>query len=693
MKKTNPTKKKTKEDLLLQINLLFTKQMEGALTAFFDSLKGISFVFEQNEKNDYKQSLNYESIKGFVSNQERIRSLFFSSLDSAFKYFKQKEYNFFINENLSISNYQKIDEIPQDNHEVEIIMMLIDKAEKNSEKCMHILTNIFSEIASDKVLNTNQVPLSPFVVINSLVSSMENLDLSTGIRMIVYNSFDVTVMDKLNAIYLEIVKHVSKTAEALSVIAHEHKSQQLKDKNYTAITRIFSKFHLLKKTNPTKKNVALKTILHVINILQANVINKQKKDANYLISSNEIKTLLIQGIQKLENKAPQKSIAQLDSDTISLVAMLFKYIKKDNSIAYPLKSILLNLELPLMKVALQDKEVFINKTHSFRVLINKMSFVPEGFSDELNDNHKYILKLNEILSVILIQKSYNIQLYDNLLSELDQFILKMKKRFNLIQKRLKEKAVGLEKIAQVKDRVAEILENKMHDVYMPVYIRDLLINTWKNVLVLEFLRHPESSKACQSKVEFVELVLKYSQVNKNETITFEEIEKLVKVFSDGLSLVAFNAKDLSDKNIELMAFLAKTQGHKDKAAKVKKFKLNKNYHNLVLYLKPEKKEIHKEKTSIHDYFLKKAAALKVGDWLEFLPKDAKKIRAKISWISPITGRYLLVNSDGIRLSDKSPEEIAEAFRDKKCNQLQTKPLFDRALLEIAKEMQKTLKGH
>lgn len=68
----------------------------------------------------------------------------------------------------------------------------------------------------------------------------------------------------------------------------------------------------------------------------------------------------------------------------------------------------------------------------------------------------------------------------------------MNKRFNLIQKRLKEKAVGLEKILQIKQKVAKTLHNKMHDKYMPVFIRDLLLTTWNNVLVLEFLRQNNS---------------------------------------------------------------------------------------------------------------------------------------------------------------------------------------------------------
>jgi hypothetical protein len=327
--------------------------------------------------------------------------------------------------------------------------------------------------------------------------------------------------------------------------------------------------------------------------------------------------------------------------------------------------------------------------------MNQMSYVPNGFNDNLDSSNKYLIKLKEIVAVILVQSTYNSSLYQNLLTELNEFSEKSKKKFNLIQKRIKEKAVGLEKITKVKTHVLSLLEQMMHDRYMPLYVRDLLLKTWKNVLVIEFLRHSEDSETCQLKVKFVERLLDCSRPNKDKVINLNDIKKIVLQYSEGLDLVAFNSKDLIDKNNELLSFLLQVHGleQEEELEKVDNMVFERQHNEVIMYLKNDENisnDMHDVRHVI-DQYAEKSKSLKVGDWLEFTNDTAKGYRAKISWISPMTGKYLLVNSNGLRLADKSPNEIADSLRNKTCHELKTIPLIDRALLHIAKEMNEKLK--
>ena len=56
--------------------------------------------------------------------------------------------------------------------------------------------------------------------------------------------------------------------------------------------------------------------------------------------------------------------------------------------------------------------------------------------------------------------------------------------------------------------------------------------------------------------------------------------------------------------------------------------------------------------------LARTRALDVGDWLHLVAGDGKSEPAKVSWISPISSRLLLVNRRGIRVLVASPEELA-----------------------------------
>src|SRR5690606_13159639 len=50
--------------------------------------------------------------------------------------------------------------------------------------------------------------------------------------------------------------------------------------------------------------------------------------------------------------------------------------------------------------------------------------------------------------------------------------------------------------------------------------------------------------------------------------------------------------------------------------------------------------------------------LQVGDWIQLAAADGHFAPAKVSWISPISSRLLLVNRRGIRVLVASVEELA-----------------------------------
>ncbi|MBL4773727.1 MAG: DUF1631 family protein, partial [Alcanivoracaceae bacterium] len=532
----NKTKRESTKDVLSHIHNDFKKSIIFSMTAFFDSLKGILFVFEQNSNTDYKNSINYTAIKSLISQQQYIENKFFASIASAFKYFNQGNYDFFINENIYIRSYQSTITKTHENDEMTIIMKLINTTEHANEKCLHALANIFSGLVLDKTLSINQVPISPFVIVNSLVNSVKNLDLNTGIRMIIYNAFDVNLLAKVGAIYKEIVNNPEYSNEGFNINDRFSKKQDLLDSKYIVINRLFNQFHKLKDHKNNEISISKGLIIQTLNIIQEKLIIKNQGRSEYLSEFCDIKQLLSNELVKLDKNVADMSFSHRDNDIINLVAMLFQYVAKDKGISVTLRRIIMSLHVSILKIALQDINIFKTKTNPVRQLMDKMSHVPAGFSDELNDSNKYVIKLNEIRTIMLLQTSYDIAIYKNLFDNLDQFVRKMKKRFDLIQKRVKEKAVGLEKIAFIKKSIAEILDHKMHDKYMPIFIRDLLLSTWTNVLVLEYLRHPADSRACQSKLEFVDLLLKYSRPKNDNSIGINEINDISHHFSDGLDL-------------------------------------------------------------------------------------------------------------------------------------------------------------
>jgi hypothetical protein len=79
-------------------------------------------------------------------------------------------------------------------------------------------------------------------------------------------------------------------------------------------------------------------------------------------------------------------------------------------------------------------------------------------------------------------------------------------------------------------------------------------------------------------------------------------------------------------------------------------------------------------------------ALKSGCWFEFCNDDGSRERAKLSWISPISGRYLFVNRRGLKVADKAAAQLAAEIESGHAVLLEEVPLFDRALDAIVERL-------
>ena len=80
-----------------------------------------------------------------------------------------------------------------------------------------------------------------------------------------------------------------------------------------------------------------------------------------------------------------------------------------------------------------------------------------------------------------------------------------------------------------------------------------------------------------------------------------------------------------------------------------------------------------------------AQQLAVGTWLEFLDSDGQPTRAKLSWVSPITGTLLFTDREGLKAGNYSVDEIAHMLRGARARVLNTSPLMDRAVSTVLQE--------
>ena len=78
--------------------------------------------------------------------------------------------------------------------------------------------------------------------------------------------------------------------------------------------------------------------------------------------------------------------------------------------------------------------------------------------------------------------------------------------------------------------------------------------------------------------------------------------------------------------------------------------------------------------------------LRVGQGLRLIDGDGHETAARIAWVSPLTGRFLVVNRRGMRRMVASPEELAALVAAGRVVVRSTDAPFDEAMRQVWQQL-------
>ncbi len=741
-------------NLLPTLLSTFAKDLKPKLITFFESLDDILFDLAEKAESNQKQTLYFESMRNIRKSRSQMLKEFFVAIQTCFKKFKKNELNYFSTDKTYNSETKALSLSLIDEKELDESLAttnLINKSEMAFHRNLFALEKRFSLLASGTELKASQIPMGPYVIVNAFNQCLKPIEMDITVKLILYKLFERNVMGQLNPIYSNINKflanegiiseikyqfgnnnsaQVSQTqdlpqqsSEQSSIQPPDNQIQNMPenpqnnvDENYNTISQYFTHNNSTTNENSVTNhaprngsqaaNVDMSSLMNALSILQSDVFRENlahPSSHSVVESPTEIKDRLIKQLHELDSNSIDKKVNKHDEDTIDLVGMLFQFIVDDRNLPETMQVLLAKLQIPYLKIALQDRNLFADKSHPARLMLDKLSLACVGWTKESDRNNALLNKTEEITKLILDMDEYQEETFTETYEDFSRFTAKLKKKSDVLQKRTKEKTKGLEKINNAKEEVAQLLVDKMTNQKMPILIRDILLGEWSNVLVLLFLRHENNSKEYTKKLNFVDEIIAVSQVNPDTVVNKKNIKKIADLYESGIKLVAYNPKEVIDKTHKLVECLYEvhdlnSKNSDDGAAEdveyissdeiLKISEIRKQEHEITEFIQEiiEPSELQKIHEDIQDKYFQIVEKLKSGNWLEFKREESDSVRAKLSWISPITGKYLFVNSRGLKVTDKTKLGLAAGLREKSITVLQQVALFDRALSAIATQL-------
>jgi hypothetical protein len=83
-----------------------------------------------------------------------------------------------------------------------------------------------------------------------------------------------------------------------------------------------------------------------------------------------------------------------------------------------------------------------------------------------------------------------------------------------------------------------------------------------------------------------------------------------------------------------------------------------------------------------DQYQELVETLSRGMWLEFAEESGILVFAKLSWVSPLRGKYLFTHRNGTKAFSLTRDELSQRFRDDTARPMETEPLLDRAFSDV-----------
>ncbi|PHS71833.1 MAG: thymidine phosphorylase [Cycloclasticus sp.] len=400
---------------------------------------------------------------------------------------------------------------------------------------------------------------------------------------------------------------------------------------------------------------------------------------------------------KIQVDGHRQPYTEQDEVLIDVIAMFFDLILKDKHLPDAVRAMIAQLQIPILKVVMIDKEFFAKKAHPARKFLNSLSHAGLGVSEKnMRIKHAVFEKMEEVVERVLIDFDDDVEIFAELHEEFEVFMSQQQHQIELIEERSRKESKSAEQLELTKRQASYEVALRLQGKSLPEFIRLFLDDAWKDVLVLALLRRERAPEEMHQCVSVLERLIKSTTPFTNDEERMDVIIDLTDLrdeIKEGLESISYDyhesapfLKELESwHNHNLGIDAGEKVGHADDVALVN---IDANIcaatleEDLLKELEGELSQMPDDKYSVM------ANKMKMGDWVEYTNMEGLVVRAKLTWKSSVTSQCLFVNDRGVKALDINIARLADDFRENKMGLVgqEKAPLVERILFGMKRLM-------
>ncbi|MBT8126631.1 MAG: DUF1631 domain-containing protein [Gammaproteobacteria bacterium] len=411
------------------------------------------------------------------------------------------------------------------------------------------------------------------------------------------------------------------------------------------------------------------------------------------VDTEQIKRAIIADLGRSHGGAVTKTVHALDQRCIDFVGLIFQAIAEDDSISMVITNLLMLLQIPIIKIAMSDQQLFSDNGHPARQALNLITKAGRGITDETD---KVYLQLKSIVHTILHEHEVNRASFEKAVDEL-QLLISQENKIAAEKERAEQQEI-------IKQHARDVVLSEMRRVtkhkIVPKSTRPLLLKHWPTLMFNHYIHHGIESSSWLSSLELFNILMESLQpiTKKPQWQKLKDNhESLVKMVSDELHKTRQNRNEIDAQIAALKQTLKKmleayqheldaetpseaatqiattAQDTTEEHGKAEEGEVDTSEHDDKAARIEEQVRIAREKIS------RLPTDLHPGAWFEVFNGEDKPIRRlKLSVILTEVAKLVFVDRQGRKVIEKDADEFLTEL-----NSGQSKLIADHSTFEHA----------
>lgn len=730
------------------------EELHQLLADVFDKADDTFFEYAEKSGSEQDKDAYIETMRQLRLNRKEIERSFYQKLNVLFKKLPHSNDDGGVALE-AISSLEGLSLVADDDLEMNVALEgMVSKAKsKFAERIYQINTRMEAVLVHAHIkVNERNNPFHPQQVCEAFNSASQIVQCDIKKRLVLYKLFDKfviseydVVLDTANAVLadagvlpdlkgtpkLASIRRRSKesTTEDQKAEPQESAAKQAANEFFTQLQTLLASVRNVPTvtdmvTGPigsaaeNAREMSNAELFDMLSRLQQ--VQPQGEDVisgNVSLPKVNVRGVVSNLLRQRETKQGPERVGQTDSDVINLVSMLFDFILDDDNLPVPVKALLGRLQIPYLKLAIQDYSFFSRGGHPARKLLNELARAGIGLNEDADHLKKDMVfkKIQSTAQRILTEYEKEAVLFDELLHDFSQFMQTEVRRSQMIEQRTKAAEEGKAKAQLAEKTALETVRQRLDGKTVPEVVVRLLTDGWMGVLKLVFLKYGPESNNWLGAVKTIDHLLLSVAPTEDDAARkklFNIVPILLKNLRQGLNSVSFNPFEMGEmltelEQLQMQVLRGETPEHldnrkdpaKDLVAAVTEDMERMGASPVIPDRnKVSRLDITRTPSAIPDSelaalpdddpYLQQAKKVNVGAWMEFRGDNGAKTRSKLAAHIKSADKMIFVNRTGVKIDEKTTLGLAHALKKGEVLILEDSQLFDRALQNVIGNLRK-----